>query len=37
MWHGRKLDEARRAGDLAVEGDRAAVTRLLALFPLPGS
>jgi DNA-binding HxlR family transcriptional regulator len=35
LWHGRRLDEARRAGDLAIEGDRAAVTRLLALFPLP--
>jgi alkyl sulfatase BDS1-like metallo-beta-lactamase superfamily hydrolase len=35
LWHGRKLDEARRAGDLAIEGDRAAVTRLLGLFPLP--
>ena len=37
LWHGRKLDEARRAGDLAIEGDRAAVTRLLALVPLPAS
>ena len=35
LWHGRKLDEARRAGDLAIAGDRTAVTRLLALFPLP--
>jgi DNA-binding HxlR family transcriptional regulator len=35
LWHGRKLDEARRAGDLAIGGDRTAVTRLLALFPLP--
>jgi DNA-binding HxlR family transcriptional regulator len=37
LWHGRKLDEARRAGDIAIAGDRAAVTRLLALFPLPAS
>jgi DNA-binding HxlR family transcriptional regulator len=37
LWHGRKLDEARRAGDLAIAGDRTAVTRLLALFPLPTS
>ena len=37
LWHGRKLDEARRAGDLVIEGDRTAVTRLLALFPLPAS
>jgi DNA-binding HxlR family transcriptional regulator len=37
LWHGRKLDEARRAGDLAIAGDRTAVTGLLALFPLPTS
>jgi hypothetical protein len=37
LWHGRKLDEARRAGALAIEGDRTAVARLLALFPLPAS
>ena len=37
LWHGRRLDEARRAGDLAIGGDRAAVTRLLALFPLPAA
>ena len=37
LWHGRKLDEARRAGDLAIGGDRTAVKRLLALFPLPAS
>jgi DNA-binding HxlR family transcriptional regulator len=37
LWHGRKLDEARRAGDLAIGGDRAAVTRPLALFPLPAA
>jgi DNA-binding HxlR family transcriptional regulator len=37
LWHGRKLDEARRAGDLTTEGDRRAVTRFLALFPLPTS
>jgi DNA-binding HxlR family transcriptional regulator len=35
LWHGRRLDEARRAGDVAIEGDRRAVTRLLRLFPLP--
>jgi DNA-binding HxlR family transcriptional regulator len=35
LWHGRGLDEARRAGDLAIEGDRRAATRLLGLFPLP--
>jgi DNA-binding HxlR family transcriptional regulator len=37
LWHGRRLDEARRAGDVAIEGDRRAVTRLLRLFPLPPS
>ena len=35
LWHGRRLDAARRAGDIAIAGDRAAVTRLLGLFPLP--
>jgi DNA-binding HxlR family transcriptional regulator len=35
LWHGRDLDEARRAGDVTIEGDRRAVTRFLALFPLP--
>ncbi|MGZ4278710.1 MAG: winged helix-turn-helix transcriptional regulator [Solirubrobacteraceae bacterium] len=37
LWHGRKLDEARRAGDVAIEGDRAAVSRFLDLFPLPAA
>jgi DNA-binding HxlR family transcriptional regulator len=37
LWHGRKLDKARRAGDLAIGGDRTAARRLLALFPLPAS
>ena len=36
LWHGRKAAEARRAGDMAVEGDQRAVTRMLGLFPLPG-
>jgi DNA-binding HxlR family transcriptional regulator len=35
LWHGRKLDEARRSGDLAIAGDAVAVTRFLGLFPLP--
>jgi alkyl sulfatase BDS1-like metallo-beta-lactamase superfamily hydrolase len=35
LWHGRKAADARRSGDMAVEGDQRAVTRLLALFPLP--
>jgi DNA-binding HxlR family transcriptional regulator len=37
LWHGRKAAEARRSGDMAVEGDQRAVTRLLDLFPLPAS
>jgi DNA-binding HxlR family transcriptional regulator len=35
LWHGRKLEEARRAGDIAIAGDRKAVTRFVGLFPLP--
>jgi DNA-binding HxlR family transcriptional regulator len=35
LWHGRKLTEARRAGDVAIEGDARAVGRFLGLFPLP--
>jgi DNA-binding HxlR family transcriptional regulator len=37
LWHGRKLEEARRAGDVAIEGDRRAATRFLGLFPLPAA
>ena len=37
LWHGRKLAEARRAGEVAIEGDRGAVTRFLGLFPLPAA
>jgi DNA-binding HxlR family transcriptional regulator len=37
LWHGRKVEEARRAGDLAIEGDLQAVKRFLALFQLPAS
>ena len=35
LWQGRDLDEARRAGDVTVEGDAAAVERFLGLFSLP--
>jgi DNA-binding HxlR family transcriptional regulator len=35
LWLGRKLDDAVRAGDLSIEGDRSAVTRLVGLFPRP--
>jgi DNA-binding HxlR family transcriptional regulator len=37
LWHERDLEEARRAGDLAIDGDRRAVKRFLGLFPLPAS
>jgi DNA-binding HxlR family transcriptional regulator len=33
--NGRDLDEARDAGDLALEGDRELAARFLRLFPLP--
>ncbi len=35
LWQGRALADAHRAGDVQIEGDRRAVERLLALFPLP--
>ena len=35
VWKGRDLGEALRAGELAIEGDRGAVERLLGLFPQP--
>ena len=35
VWDGRDLDDALRAGDLRIEGDRRAVDRLLGLFPKP--
>jgi DNA-binding HxlR family transcriptional regulator len=35
LWHGRKLDEALRAGEVRVEGNRRAVARFVRLFPLP--
>jgi DNA-binding HxlR family transcriptional regulator len=35
IWNGRELSDALRAGDLTIEGDRRAVTRLLRLFPRP--
>jgi DNA-binding HxlR family transcriptional regulator len=36
-YDGRKLSDALRAGDLKIEGDKAAVKRFLTLFPLPAS
>jgi DNA-binding HxlR family transcriptional regulator len=35
VWKGRPLEEALAAGELAIEGDRRAVERLLELFPKP--
>jgi DNA-binding HxlR family transcriptional regulator len=32
LWTGRSLAEAERAGDLKIDGDRAAVERLVGLF-----
>ncbi|HEV3424478.1 MAG TPA: winged helix-turn-helix transcriptional regulator [Paraburkholderia sp.] len=34
-YDGRRLDEALRAGDLRIEGDKVAVKRFLTLFTLP--
>jgi DNA-binding HxlR family transcriptional regulator len=33
IWNHRDLADAERAGELAIEGDRDAVARLLAVFP----
>ena len=35
LWHGRKLGEARRSGDLRIDGNEQAAKRFLGLFPLP--
>jgi DNA-binding HxlR family transcriptional regulator/putative sterol carrier protein len=35
LWGGRPLADAQRAGDLSIEGDKAAVSRLVRLFPMP--
>ena len=35
IWAGRSLSEAERSGDIKIEGSKAAVKRLLGLFPLP--
>jgi DNA-binding HxlR family transcriptional regulator len=35
IWNGRDLADALRAGDIAIAGDRRAVTRFLTLFPRP--
>jgi DNA-binding HxlR family transcriptional regulator len=35
LWNERPLGDAQRAGDLKIDGDQAAVERLVRLFPLP--
>jgi DNA-binding HxlR family transcriptional regulator len=35
LWDGRPLADARRAGQLRIEGNQAAVERLVRLFPMP--
>jgi DNA-binding HxlR family transcriptional regulator/putative sterol carrier protein len=35
LWGGRGLAGALRAGDLTIEGDKAAVERFVRLFPVP--
>ena len=35
LWQGLDLKEAERSGSVSVEGRKAAVTKLLRLFPLP--
>jgi DNA-binding HxlR family transcriptional regulator len=35
VYEGRPLNEAVRAGEMKVEGDRSAVERFIELFPLP--
>ena len=37
LWHRRELEDAERAGELAIEGDRRAAKRFLSLFPIPES
>lgn len=35
LWYGRPLGDALRAGEMRIEGDQAAVERLVRLFPIP--
>jgi DNA-binding HxlR family transcriptional regulator len=35
LWQGRRLPEARRAGDVTVEGNTRSAARFLRVFPLP--
>jgi DNA-binding HxlR family transcriptional regulator len=35
LWHGRRLADGLRSGEVGIDGSRPAVTRFLRLFPLP--
>jgi alkyl sulfatase BDS1-like metallo-beta-lactamase superfamily hydrolase len=35
LWDGRPLADAQRSGEMRIEGDKAAVERLVRLFPMP--
>ena len=35
LWHGRRLADGLRSGEVEIDGSRPAVTRFLRLFPLP--
>jgi DNA-binding HxlR family transcriptional regulator/putative sterol carrier protein len=35
LWGGRPLADALQSGEMRIDGDQAAVTRLLRLFPMP--
>jgi DNA-binding HxlR family transcriptional regulator len=35
LWRGRSLADAQRSGTMTIEGDKAAVERFVALFPMP--
>ena len=37
LWHGRRLPDALRSGDVEIEGSKPAVERFLRLFPLPAA
>jgi ubiquinone biosynthesis protein UbiJ len=37
LWHGRRLRDALRSGEVTLDGDRQAAERFLGLFPLPRS
>jgi hypothetical protein len=37
LWQGYALEEAERAGEVSIEGDRRVAARFLELFPLSPS